>query len=41
MTEGTVPVPPDRLCAYGIVMYYLFRSYRILGGAEAAGVKPP
>jgi len=41
MTEGTVPVPPDLLCDYGIVIYYLFRDYRIFGGAESAGVKPP
>jgi len=37
MMEGTVPVPPNRPCAYGIVMYYLFTWYRSLGGAEAAG----
>jgi hypothetical protein len=24
-----------------MITYYLFRSYRIFGGAEAAGVKPP
>ena len=41
MREGTVPVPPDLPCAYGIVMYYLFRSYRISGGSRSGWGETP
>jgi len=42
MREGTVPVPVYRPCAQVVMIpYYLFRRYRIFGGAEAVGVKPP
>jgi len=41
IAERTVAVPPHRPCTYGIVKYYLVRSYRIFWGAEAAGVKSP
>jgi len=35
--EGTVSVPPNHPCAYGIVMYYLFTWYHILGGSRSVG----
>ena len=41
MKEGTVPVPPCRPGLIAMITYCLFRWYRIMGGAEAAGVKPP
>jgi hypothetical protein len=41
MKEGTMPVPPAAPALRAMMTYYLFRSYRIFGGAEAAGVKPP
>jgi hypothetical protein len=40
MKEGTVPVPLTTPALRAIMMYYLFRSYRIFGGVEAAVVKP-
>jgi len=41
MKDGKVPVLPYRPCAQvAMIPYYLFRWYRIFGGAEAAGVKP-
>jgi hypothetical protein len=41
MKEGTMPVPPVAPALRAMMTYYLFRSYRIFWGAEAAGVKPP
>jgi len=41
MKEGTMPVHPAAPALRAMMTYYLFRSYRIFGGAEAAGVKPP
>jgi hypothetical protein len=40
ITEGTVPVPPDRPCAYEIVMEDLFRESQV-GGAHSGGGKNP
>ena len=41
MTDGVVPVPPYRPCAYRIEICYLFRNYRILGGSRSGGGKTP
>jgi hypothetical protein len=42
MREGTVPVPAYRpLAQVAMIPYYLFRWYRIFGGAEAEGGETP
>ena len=41
MKEGTMSVPSTAPALRAMMTYYLFRSYRIFWGAEAAGMKPP
>jgi hypothetical protein len=41
MKGGTVLVPNTSDALSAIMMYSLFRGLSHLGGAEAAGVKPP
>ena len=36
-----MPVPPTAPALRAMMTYYLFWSYRIFGGAEAAGEKTP
>ena len=41
MTEGRVPVPHTAPALIAMMTNYLFRNYRISGGAEAEVMKPP
>jgi len=41
MEEGTVPIPPYRPCAESDDDVLPVQEVSHLGGAEAAGVKPP
>jgi hypothetical protein len=39
LSEGTVPVPPNRPCAFAMVLYYFLWNYRSRGDASAAGAE--